>query len=554
MERMKQKLGKLNKVCVIIACIHWLLSFFTDRLIFSYVAFDFHETILALKSIVMLLAKFGFLPVLIVFWQVVYWLVKKADRRFVRFFVIYGAIQIMLLLLTWPGIWRIDEFGILSSACKLLPVFWQNYITSVFYIYALMLVPVPAGVIMAQMFVNSLIAAYIASHTEQLLWERTSKWGYLLLLPFLFFPVLDSNLYPMRMSVYAFLELYVLFLLFELFEAKKHMAAAKRPQMTEAVCGKGADITKLVQVALFGAIVAVWRTEGIYYLVMLPILITIIFWNDRKRAWFRNVVISFCALTLLLFGVQAVGGRLTSGNSYDLTSVVLPVVPLIERAYEEDSAEAEQLLAQIDKVLSVEEAYKGVKAGKNGISLFWSNEKFIRDYTNEEYAAFKHAFYQLVLRYPGTFLKERMTCFAESTTLLDNTTELFTKEGNQNYDTFRTYPLSGPIHNETRTSVIKMLELRSAEDYNKTLTAYGIVYSHIIPIVLLVAAIIICLVKKRGIYSLLLLAPCCKVPLIFLTAPSRLFMYYYSVYLIGWVVAIYGVTAFVCKRRRMRHE
>lgn len=536
MERIKQKLGKLNKVCVIISCIHWLLSFFTDRLIFSYVAFDFHETILALKSIVMLLAKFVFFPVLIVFWQLIYWLIKKADRRFVRFFVIYGAIQIMLLLLTWPGIWRIDEFGILSSACKLHPFFWQNYITSVFYIYALMLVPVPAGVIMAQMFVNSLIAAYIASHTEQLLWERTSKWGYLLLLPFLFFPVLDSNLYPMRMSVYAFLELYVLFLLFE-------MAYDKRM-----------DAAKLVQVVLFGAIVAVWRTEGIYYLVMLPILITIIFWGNRKRAWFRNVVISFCALTLLLFGVQAVGGRLTSGNSYDLTSVVLPVVPLIERAYEEDSAEAEQLLAQIDKVLSVEEAYKGAKAGKNGIGLFWSNEKFIRDYTNKEYAAFKHAFYQLVLRYPGTFLKERMTCFAGSTTLLNNTTELFTKEGNQNYDTFRTYPLSGPIHNETRTSVIKMLELRSAEDYNKTLTAYGIVYSHIIPIVLLVAAIIICLVKKRGIYSLLLLAPCCKVPLIFLTAPSRLFMYYYSVYLIGWVVAIYGVTAFVCKRRRMRHE
>ena len=75
----------------------------------------------------------------------------------------YFLLMLVLLLLTWPGIWRMDEFGILTSAVQLFPHFWQNYITSVFYIYALMLFPFPAGVILVQIICISLIIARLVT-------------------------------------------------------------------------------------------------------------------------------------------------------------------------------------------------------------------------------------------------------------------------------------------------------------------------------------------------------------------------------------------------------
>ena len=65
---------------------------------------------------------------------------------------------------------------------------------------------------------------------------------------------------------------------------------------------------------------------------------------------------------------------------------------------------------------------------------------------------------------------------------------------------------------------------------------FRVVYNVIIPIVLLFA-IIICLIwQKRIQEAALLFLVWMKVPLIFLTAPERFFMYYYAVYLVGYVV------------------
>ena len=48
----------------------------------------------------------------------------------------------------------------------------------------------------------------------------------------------------------------------------------------------------------------------------------------------------------------------------------------------------------------------------------------------------------------------------------------------------------------------------------------------------------------------LLLTALVKVPLVFLTAPSRLFMYYYSVYLIGYAVLFYS--AFLLTQKKAK--
>jgi len=157
---------QLNKVCILIACIHWAISFFTDKFIFEYVTWDLSNFTQMAKTVITYGCKAVFLVVLVLFWHGIFWLLRKADRRFVKFTLIYFGINLLLLLLVWPGIWRMDEFGILSNAVRLQPVFWQNYLTSLFYVFSLMLLPFPSGVIIVQMAVCSLVVGYILSHAE----------------------------------------------------------------------------------------------------------------------------------------------------------------------------------------------------------------------------------------------------------------------------------------------------------------------------------------------------------------------------------------------------
>ncbi|MBQ8189456.1 MAG: glycosyltransferase [Lachnospiraceae bacterium] len=523
-EQIMQKIQKLHKGCLIVACIHWLVTFFTDHLIFDYVMWDMSNTTQMIKTAMTYGAKAVFLLVLIGIYQGGYFLFTKADKRFVRYTLIYFCINIILLLLTWPGIWRMDEFGILNSAVLLLPVFWQNYLTSLFYVFALMLIPIPSGVIIIQCVINSLVVGYLL----KLLTDKWGKWGLLAFVPFLLLPVLDSNLYPMRMSVYAFLELLLLILLYQKWEMRQKEASKK-----------------WLFICALAAVVTVWRTEAIYYMVLFPVLLAILFVKFMDKKQLVKVICAYLIISLCLFIPQSLGDKLTSGNQYDLTSVVLPLVPLVEEAYE--SGECQEQLSAIDQVINVEVTVKGAKEGRSGINLFWGEPDFQRTYTDADYRAFKSAYYELILQFPMTFLEERFTCFVESTDLLENTTELFTKEGVVNYDIFKNYPLTKPFSDDVRSTVVKGLEWREAENYTVEKDGYGLIYSHLLPIGMLCLGWLVCLLKRKWHLFFLISLPLIKVPLIFLTAPSRLFMYYYSLYLIGYFV-LFAVMAAVCAK------
>lgn len=521
----EKKYFQLNKVCLAIAVVHWLLSFFTDRFIFQYVTWDFSNLTQTIKTAMTFGAKAVFLLVLIALWQGVFFFVKKADRRFVRNSLIYFGINLFVLLLVWPGIWRMDEFGILNSAVNLIPVFWQNYLTSIFYVFSLMLFPFPAGVVIVQCAVISLATGFVITWFE----KRFGNWGLLSFIPFLFFPVLDSNLYPMRMSIYAFLELVLLVILVEKSEKTGQ-------DMSCNIQTRKKD--NLFVCIVLAAIVTVWRTEAIYYLLFFPLLLWILFakkWNRKKLV---QTICGYLVLSLVLLVPQTVGDKLTSGNQYDLTSVVLPLVPLVEAADASDSCQEE--LAAIDEVINVEVAVQGARENKSGISLFWGNPDFQRmDYTDEEYAQFKSAYYRLILKYPTVFLQERFTCFMQSVDLLENTTELFSKKDVPNYETFRTYPLTKPLNETLRNRTICFLEWRSASDYHQKKAGYSFVYGPFLPIAILLVSWAYCLIRKKWKQFFILSLPLIKVPLIMLTAPSRLFMYYYSLYLIGYVLLFY---------------
>ncbi len=523
---MKEKIFNKKSIFIIggIALLHFGISFITDSLIFSYVKWDISSAEGIVKTFLTYGVKAVFLLLLFGMYGGIYYVYRNYKknnrvRRFVTYSLIYMVPMLLLLLLTWPGIWRMDEFGILKSAAELYPVFWQNYLTSVFYILSLMLIPIPAGVIILQILLISCVVGYLLTLAH----ERCnhSRWIYLLYIPFLLLPVLDSNLYPMRMSIYAFLELLWVGILYDIAKTKR-------------------EINKLhiFLLSLLAAVITIWRTEAIYYAVAAPVIVAVLFYKSPNKRMVKRFILLYLLLTIMIGLPQYIGNKSASGDQYDITSVVLPITPLVKQA--ESNGDREELNA-VDRVLSIEVLREGYEEGLSGIQIFWSRPDLIRtDYTKEEYGEFKKAYQQLILKYPEIFIKERWETFMNSNGLLQNTTEIFTEDWSPNYTYFReNYRANLPVDNDMRTAVIKFIECRSSNDYETQTVFYSLFYNFIPPLIFLFLLFIILLVRRKWGYALLIGGVGAKVPLIFLTAPSRLFMYYYSLYVIGYGVFFY---------------
>ena len=499
-----------KKLWLIIGILHWILSFFTDSWIFT-----------CEDKLVYGVWKEIFLVFIIGFYQLIGYVIRRyrsgngAVQKICQLSGIYFLVMLIFLLLTWPGIWRIDEFTILNTAKELHIHYWQGYLTSIYYILCLMTIPTPASVILFMCVINSFVVGYLIFKLWGYIGKR--KAAYLIYIPFLFLPVIDSNLYPMRMSIYAFLELLLLAkVCFWYYENRV-------PEKKE-----------MGLVLILAGIVTSWRTESIYYLVLFPVLLAVFLWKRVSKKEIGKVLIAYLVIAVAMVGVQKVGEGTDRSDSYELTAIIRPLTPLVvEAAF----AGEQDLIDQVDKVVNCAYIFQGASEGENGIGIFWrwSGQGLLKDdYTREDYRNFKKAYYQLILRHPGVFLRERLETYLDSTQLLGRITD--------------SEAPSPVINEELRYKVYSLLELRSFEDYYTTSTASSVVYSSILPSVILAIAALVLLLKKKLVYAGSALMVFAKVPLVFLTAPGVLFMYYYSPYLCGWVFLFFaGVLGFAKK-------
>ena len=455
--------------------------------------------------------RITFFMILCAFYRFLFFWIHSRNKYWIAFSLAYTLINVGLLFLTWPGIWRWDEFTIYINALLQTLLYWQGYLTSLYYIFSIMFIPVIAAPIVVMIVINSFIVGYVISKAIKM-W---GKKGMLLFIPFLFFPVLDSNLYPIRMSQCAFLELLLIVLVYQY---------ANR----ESIFKK-----QLFFLLFVAAIVTVWRSESIYYIFLFPLVLWLFFSKKLGNKKMLIIILSYFCMTAILFAPQYRGNKNDNLDNYDLTSTVLPILPLIEAANEQNDTES---LEKLNQVINVELALDGVESGISGIDLYWSSPDFKREYNSEQYNEYKKTYYKLILRYPVVFLKERCSCFIHSNGFVGNTMGIFDIDGVGKYDWFRSLKGAEPFDKEIRKKTISILELRKEDNYYEPILGFRVVYNVIIPIVLLFA-IIICLIwQKRIQEAALLFLVWMKVPLIFLTAPERYFMYYYAVYLVGYVV------------------
>ena len=79
-------------------------------------------------------------------------------------FIIFFIINIILLLLIWPGHWVWDEITVLNAATKTQLNIWQSYLTVIYYSMCLMLIPYACGITIIQSIFISIVMSYISTN------------------------------------------------------------------------------------------------------------------------------------------------------------------------------------------------------------------------------------------------------------------------------------------------------------------------------------------------------------------------------------------------------
>lgn len=509
-----------------LAAVQWLVTtlLHTDRAFFTY---D-HVTPW------MVATKVLYLLFLAVTWSFLFASVrniragKPAWRRGGLIAGCYFAVMLVFLLLMWPGTWSWDDLFTLekiSTYQSFDP--WQHIITGAYQSVLLQILPFPGGVILLQNAIISVCVAFLVTKLEASFPLRTLPNKaldiFVKVLPFLLPPVLIYQFSGYRLGLYIYLELVLLVMLLCAWKDKEEWS-----------------VSYLLLFVFLAVIVSLWRTESFLYLilvlVMIPCIKRDVLPKAKKAVCLALVVIGF----LGIYKVQSVS---LGQDNYQLMSVMRPVCEVVRHA--DPTTDAEEL-SVIDQVLNVDEIIANPNI--DGEQMFW-RENTVRDsYTQEDYSNLLKSFVSLSKKYPGVVLRERTALFVRGSGLTGNPVTC-SPYAAAAYDPDTTIEAAvetqskhwignRPISRSVRKNTINALSCRKP---NGTFMQkpYRVVWNAIIPEVILLAAWVVCIVKKKWWPFGILTAVLLKLPIIFLTEPSGWFMYVLSFYLLGYTLLVY---------------
>lgn len=306
------------------------LTFITDTKIFSSdplnmncLPIDYDMVLLmhVLSKILVFFALWGILEFL--YYGIRH---KKLLVSFLGFFILY----LLLLLCGYPGYYMSDDTVIFGYATRYYPVYWHNYLTSLYYMVGMSLFPASTGPIILNDLCLAMGFSYIYYKTD-LLFSTKVKYIVLLcgLMPF----VLLSGLMCFRPALYA--PFFLFFFAYLYFEKKEE---------------KSLTWQKLLLLSALAGLLCLWRSEGIVLIVFCLLLLPLCYGKDLKKL----------ALFLLAFAVffsvmkipQSKGEDKYYGSDYLIISTIRPLSLIIHR--EQTYPGAEEDLANIDAVIDLD--------------------------------------------------------------------------------------------------------------------------------------------------------------------------------------------------------
>lgn len=497
-----KKLSKYKiRLFLCMAFLHWGITFYTDRFIF---------TITNERLWFYILMKIISFVLIVVMWMKIADVItkcRKKDKKTIHrlaYGCSYVAILFLILLFVWPGIWRTDEFGVLGNVIALQIYWWQHFLTSIFYILSFMLIPNPVGVIIVQIILVCVGFGYIAELFE----HRTGKeWsGFLLLLPFCIPSVIMFQLYPMRITLYSILELVIVFFIYEHLQNNKQI-----------------EWIHIVWLALGTVVLANWRTESIYYAILLP-LYFIFFLNKiiLKRKQLFCYLITVFILSIFIWRIQSEGLHNDRNDAYEITAYAQTLPCLVQAAYNNHD---ENGLAVVNKIIDVDAVLQAKKDGREGIDCFWEGAMSSKKYSHEDFNRFRKQYFIWCMQYYKEFFEERTHNFLTSYEQTKSTADLYDEENIQFVFFLQTFNHVKPLFPNLREKLILFMEQKEWCIFE-------------IPILMGLFSIIYYLFKNKKIgqlWGMIFI----RIPLVYLTAPDNYFMYYYPFLLAGLVICCF---------------
>lgn len=505
---------KINMSYAYIAFMHWYISFFTDRFVFDYESID---------DIRLFIYKGVFFAILFIIWQFVGCVVKEYKKNeniriFIRYSLIYFAIMMIFLLFTWPGIWRFDEFNIFRLAIVMRSLIWNGVLMDQFYIFSLMLLPFPAGIIIIQNIIISLIVGYVISKFQHH-FRINNVLICFAFLPFLLFPVIDNNLYPTRTTLYAYM---ILLLSFKIILIKHYDKV------------RTTDFIIIFVITLF---ISLSRSEGLIYAFLLPVFLYISFYkqsNIRQKIMIFFLFIFICMITFVV-------NKNTLEKYYGKKYELYPMVSSVSELYLQSDTDTQlKNLPKIEKIMEFSEFSKG---------SFVEILDVAKDFTEQDYNEFKKMYFQLILNYPSEYLSLRYKLFTLVLTPLGNTMRLYDSE-DLDYGKIKKEPffkLFIPVNANIRKNAISFIERL---DFNKKRLKYcSLLYNLLLPTIIMVLVMFLSFVFKRYAVCFVCALILFHTLMVFLTAPTPLFMYYFYLYLCSFVFAAMLIIFLINKHR-----
>ena len=458
----------------------------------------------------------------------------------------YLAVTLVVLVIVWPGCWGNDDLTVLQLARTLEADSWQHFLTSAAFILCLMFVPMPGGVVLIQtLLIAGIVGCFLAA-AETLACQRLRNppargWLALLYLPFLLPPVLLHNMQPFRTTWATWCELFTVFL------------AVWWYLRGQPVSGK-----QLAVFTLLGTLTAAWRSENIYYLAALPVLLALLAGKKLLRP------AAVCAASVALIAGTLACSRYSSalmGEAwvYQRVALTYQAAALVQDADPVEDAEA---LAMIDPVFDVQKCRE--LSNIHGPQLRDAVVRSEEGLTEADWKACQKGIIQLALKYPGSLLRERLGVFnntivqrqvnSNQKLVFASTVLVYTDPPENMRDAQKDFLYhsiaSWPLDVQLREDFIMSLSYREDVLGGLLLPTWWMLPAF----VLLLAAVAVLGVRRRWMLFFAAGALAARIPLVFLTAPDTYFMYYLTPYIAGYAITAAGVVYAVMRHKKQKEE
>lgn len=459
---------------------------------------------------------------------------SRLHLHWLRAALVYLAVNLVLLWLLYPGYWVWDELFVLDATKHYQIDAWQHIFTQAYYVMCLYVFPTAVSIVGVQILVISAIFGFVYAEFRTVFprWWQAA----LVVVPLFFIPVLLNNLYPLRLTLYSYLEVLLVTQVVLLFVHRRESAH---------------PIWAFIGYSLLTGILTTWRTEGAVLLVLLPLI-----------AWrlglfrLRRTGLAFRALGLVL-GVALVSvafgaTRATTLPSYQLTIYVNPLSVMLNEPLggENLNRNLEAINRVFDvQVLKAENDYTDIPA------FFAPDSGLIRPGYEPHVAGMKAAFLDLVKENPEAFLQARSRTFMAANSLDTGPDGSFVPQVGRGWAWFnptnrgvfdlfdRQNKLSESIDPPVKENVTRTLLL--LDDHWRPTPAGAWVWNSVPIVLAMFVVFFLSLTRRRWIVALLVALELGRTAILFLTEPAGFFMYYLPVYMVGALLVFWTIAWFV---------